>query len=76
MPVMIFGKNNKESNMEAKENYRCKQLKLALLFFLCLGVGALGLGSLITVTAVLAACGVAIYSSTTQPAPVHDDHHH
>ncbi len=62
--------------MSEPENYRTKQAVLVIVVFCFLGLAALNLSWVITVGAVLAATAVALYASTTQPAPTHDDHSH
>ncbi len=62
--------------MNAPENYRAKQAVLVIVVFCLFGVAILNFNWLVTVGAVLAAAAVALYASTTQPAPTHNDHGH
>lgn len=62
--------------MSAPENYRTKQAVMVIVVFCLFGLAGLNLSWFITVGAVLAATAVALYASTTQPAPTHDDHGH
>ncbi len=62
--------------MTASENYRGKQTLLNLVIFALLALAMLNGNWIITVGAVLAATAVALYASTTQPAPPADDHSH
>lgn len=62
--------------MSEKENYRSTQTVLVLVIFGLLGLAFFNINVLITVGAVLAAAAVALYASTTQPAPTHNDHGH
>ena len=62
--------------MSEKENYRTTQTVLVLVVFCLFGLASLHINWLITVGSVLAAAAVALYASTTQPAPSHDDHGH
>lgn len=64
--------------MTTTENYRTKQAILVLAVFGLLALAFVGGNWMATVGLVLAATAVAIYASTTQPEPPHDDHgqHH
>jgi hypothetical protein len=62
--------------MNISENYRTTQAVLVIIVFALFGLAALNLNWLITVGSVLAAAAVALYASTTQPKPTHNDHGH
>ncbi len=62
--------------MSSHDNYKVKQGLLVILIFGCFGVAALNFSWIITLGAVLAATAIALFASTTQPEPSHDDHHH
>lgn len=62
--------------MSAKENYRTTQAVLVIVVFCLFGVAILNVNWLVTMGAVLAATAVALYASTTQPAPTHEEHGH
>ena len=62
--------------MGSAENYRTTQAILVIAVFCLFGVAFLNFSWFVTVGAVLAAAAVAIYASTTQPAPSHDEHGH
>ncbi|MCL4503616.1 MAG: hypothetical protein M1438_17450 [Deltaproteobacteria bacterium] len=61
---------------EANQGYRKKQALLVLVVFACLGVVIMGISPLVSVAAMLAACGVCCYASSLEPAKSHDEHHH
>jgi hypothetical protein len=61
---------------EAKPNYRKKQAYLILLVFACLGIAIWGHSALISVGAILAACGVCFWASTLEPEKGPEEHHH
>jgi hypothetical protein len=62
--------------MSGAENYRTTQAVMVIVIFCLFGVAFLNLTWFVTVGAVLAAAAVALYASTTQPAPSHDEHGH
>jgi hypothetical protein len=62
--------------MSVAENYRTTQAVLVIVVFCLFGVAILNFNWLITVGSVLGAAAVALYASTTQPAPTHNDHDH
>jgi hypothetical protein len=61
---------------EAKPNYRKKQAYLILLVFACLGIAIWGHSALISVGAILAACGVCFWASTLEPEKGPEEHQH
>jgi Flp pilus assembly protein TadB len=61
---------------EANQGYRKKQALLVLVIFACIGVAILGHSALVSVGAILAACGLAVWASTMEPAKKPDEHHH
>ena len=61
---------------ETNQGYRKKQALLVLVIFACIGVVIMGYSPLVSVGAMLAACGVALYAATLEPAKSHDEHHH
>jgi uncharacterized ion transporter superfamily protein YfcC len=58
------------------QGYRKKQALLVLVIFACIGVAILGYSPLVSVGAIVAACGVCFYASTLEPEKSHDEHHH
>ena len=62
--------------MNVSENYRTTQAVLVIVIFCLFGLASLNINLLITVGSVLAAAAVALYASTTQPKPTHNDHGH
>jgi hypothetical protein len=64
--------------MSISENYRTTQAVLVIAIFCLFGLAGLNINVLITVGSVLAAAALALYASTTQPKPTHNDHgnHH
>jgi hypothetical protein len=62
--------------MSETGNYRTTQAVLVLVIFCLFGLAIFNINWLVTVGAVLAAAAVALYASTTQPAPRHDEHGH
>jgi hypothetical protein len=62
--------------MNISENYRTTQAVLVMIIFALFGLAGLNINLLVTVGSVLAATAVALYASTTQPKPRHDDHGH
>jgi hypothetical protein len=60
----------------AKQGYRKKQAMLMILVFVCLGVAIWGGSALVSVGAILAACGICFWASTLEPEKSHDEHHH
>lgn len=61
---------------EANQGYRKKQALLVLVIFACIGVAILGHSAPVSVGAILAACGLAFWASTMEPAKKPDEHHH
>jgi hypothetical protein len=47
-----------------------------VLVFACLGVAVWGGSALVSVGAILAACGVCFWASTLEPEKKPDEHHH
>ena len=62
--------------MSVSENYRATQAVLVIIIFALFGLAGLNINLLVTVGSVLAATAVALYASTTQPKPTHNDHGH
>ena len=62
--------------MRVSENYRTTQAVLVIIVFALFGLAGLNINWLVTVGSVLAAAAVALYASTTQPKPTHNDHGH
>jgi len=63
--------------MTAKNpSYRKKQAYLMLLVFVCLGVAIWGGSALVSVGAILAACGICFWASTLEPEKAPEEHHH
>lgn len=62
--------------MQLPENYRTTQAVLVIIIFGLFGLASLHVNLFITVGSVLAATAVALYASTTQPKPTHNDHGH
>jgi predicted ABC-type sugar transport system permease subunit len=61
---------------EANQSYRKKQALLVLVIFACIGVAILSGSAAVSVGAILAACGIAFWASTLEPAKKPDEHHH
>jgi hypothetical protein len=61
---------------EANQGYRKKQGLLMLLVFVCIGVAIWGGSALVSVGAILAACGVCFWAATLEPEKKPDEHHH
>ena len=61
---------------EANQGYRKKQALLVLVIFACIGVAILGHSAAVSVGSILAACGLAFWASTMEPAKKPDEHHH
>ena len=61
---------------EANQGYRKKQALLVLVIFACIGVAIWGHSAPVSVGAILAACGLAFWASTMEPAKKPDEHHH
>jgi len=61
---------------EANQSYRKKQALLVLVIFACIGVAILSGSAAVSVGAILAACGIAFWASTLEPARKPDEHHH
>ena len=62
--------------MNISENYRTTQAVLVIAIFCLFGLAGLNINLLITVGSILAAAALALYASTTQPKPTHNDHGH
>ncbi len=61
---------------EANQGYRKKQALLVLVIFACIGVAILSGSAAVSVGAILAACGLAFWASTLEPARKPEEHHH
>jgi hypothetical protein len=61
---------------EGNQSYRKKQAYLVLVVFACLGLAIWGGSALISVGAILAACGICFYASTLEPEKGPEEHHH
>lgn len=61
---------------ETNQGYRKKQALLVLVVFACIGVAIMGYSPLVSVGAMVAACGVCFYASTLEPEKSHEEHHH
>jgi hypothetical protein len=61
---------------EVNQSYRKKQALLVLVIFACIGVAILSGSAVVSVGAILAACGLAFWASTLEPAKKPDEHHH
>ncbi len=61
---------------EANQGYRKKQALLVLVIFACIGVAILSGSAAVAVGSILAACGLAFWASTLEPARKPDEHHH
>lgn len=61
---------------EAKQGYRKKQAMLMILVFVCIGAAIWGHSALVSVGAILAACGICFWAATMEPAKSHEEHHH
>jgi hypothetical protein len=61
---------------EGKKGYRKKQAYLMVLVFVCIGIAVWGHSALISVGAILAACGICFYAATMEPEKAPDEHHH
>ena len=61
---------------EANQSYRKKQAFLVLAIFACIGVAILSGSAAVSVGSILAACGIAFWASTLEPAKKPDEHHH
>jgi hypothetical protein len=61
---------------EGKQSYRKKQAYLMILVFACIGVAIWGHSPLVSVGAILAACGICFWASTLEPAKKPEEHHH
>jgi hypothetical protein len=59
-----------------KASYRKKQLYLMLLVFACFGVAVWGGSALVSVGAILAACGLCFWAATLEPEKKPEEHHH
>ena len=49
---------------------------MIILVFACIGVAVWGGNAILSVGAILAACGVCFWASTMQPEPPEEEHHH
>ena len=61
---------------ETNQGYRKKQALLVLVIFACIAVTIMGISPLVSVGAMLAACGVCFYAATLEPAKSQEEHHH
>lgn len=61
---------------EAKQSYRKKQAYMMLLVFACIGIAIWGGSALVSVGAILAACGVCFWAATLEPEKTPEEHHH
>ncbi len=61
---------------EANQGYRKKQAFLVLAIFACFGVAIFFGNAAVSVGAIMAACGIAFWASTLEPAKKPDEHHH
>jgi Flp pilus assembly protein TadB len=61
---------------EGKTSYRKKQAYLMVLVFACLGIAIWGHSALVSVGAILAACGVCFWASRMEPEKKPEEHHH
>ena len=61
---------------EVNQSYRKKQALLMIVVFACFGVAIWGGSPAVAVGAILAACGLAFWAATMEPAKSHDEHHH
>jgi Flp pilus assembly protein TadB len=61
---------------EGKTSYRKKQAYLMVLVFACLGIAIWGHSALVSVGAILAACGVCFWASRMEPEKEPEEHHH
>jgi hypothetical protein len=61
---------------EATPNYRKKQAIVCILVFACIVVAFLTESALVTVGAILAACGLCYWAAKMQPEPPPELHHH
>ena len=61
---------------EQDQGYRKKQAYLCVLVFVLLGVCMWSPSPIITVGAILAACGVCFYAATLEPEKEPEEHHH
>jgi len=58
------------------QKYRKKQAYLVILVFVCIGIAIWGHSAPVSVGAILAACGIAFYAATLEPAKGPEEHHH
>jgi hypothetical protein len=58
------------------QKYRKKQAYLVVLVFVCIGIAIWGHSALISVGAILAACGIAFWAATLEPEKRPEEHHH
>ena len=61
---------------EKDQGYRKKQALLMLAVFACIGVAVWGGSALVSVGAILAACGICFWAASLEPGKSHDEHHH
>jgi hypothetical protein len=61
---------------EVDQSYRKKQAYMMVLVFVCIGVAIWGGNVLLSVGAILAACGICFWAATLQPNPPKEEHHH
>ena len=60
---------------KTNQSFRKKQAYLMVLVFVCLGVAVWGGSALVSVGAILAACGICFWAATMQPEPPEEHHH-
>ncbi len=61
---------------ETNQGYRKKQALLVLVIFACIGVTIMGYSPLVSVGAMVAACGIVFYAASLEPAKSPEEHHH
>ena len=58
------------------QSYRKKQALLMLAVFACIGVAVWGGSALVSVGAILAACGICFWAASLEPEKKPEEHHH
>jgi hypothetical protein len=58
------------------QKYRKKQVYLVILVFVCIGIAIWGHSAVVSVGAILAACGIALWAATMEPEKGPEEHHH
>jgi hypothetical protein len=61
---------------EVDQSYRKKQAYLVILVFACIGIAIWGHSAVISVVAILVACGISFWASTMEPEKTPEEHHH